>query len=295
MRVFVTGATGFVGSAVTDELIANGHQVLGFTRSEAGAQKLLAAGAEPHYGTLEDLDSLKRGAEEVEAVIHCGFIHDFSKFKENCEIDRLAIEALGSVLKGSDRPLIATSGTGLIAPGAISTEDTKPSNPNIPRVSEQTVLALAPLGIKAMAMRLPPSVHGRGDHGFVPILIGMAREKGVSVYTGEGNNHWPAVHRLDAARAYRLAIEKGTAGSVYHATDELGIPFREIAEAIGKGLGLPVESRSPEDAAAHFGWFAHFAAIDNRASSEKTRAALGWQPKEIGLLEELAERYYFAA
>lgn len=294
MRVFVTGATGFVGTAIVLELINAGHEVVGLARSDASAASLNAAGARVHRGDLQDLEALRRGAAQADGVIHAGFIHDFSNFKENCEIDARAIAALAEPLVGTDRPLIVTSGTGLLwREQAVTEDDVFAAHPHIPRLSEIAAQSAAASGVRAIIMRLPPSVHGEGDYAFVPTLIDLARKRGVSAYIGDGQNQWPAVHRFDAAKLYRLALEKPTTLSTYHAVAEEGVTLRAIAEAIGKGLNLPVVSKTPEEAADHFGWFAHFAAMDNRSSSVKTRQLLGWEPSESTLLADLDGPSYF--
>ena len=294
MRVFVTGATGFIGSEVVKDLLRAGHQVLGLARSDAGAEALVAAGAQVQKGDLEDLEGLRRGAGLADGVIHTAFIHDFSRFQESCEIDRRAIETLGDVLAGSDRPFVVTSATGVL-PGRLATEDQEaPADSRFPRVSEQTALRLVPRGVRVTVVRLP-QVHDRDRQGLVSYAIAMARDKGVSAYVGDGLNRWSAVHRLDAAPLYRLALEHGTAGARYHAVAEAEVPFRAIAEAIGRGLQLPVVSLSPEAAAGHFGWMAFFAGMDAPASSAWTQQQLGWRPTQpAGLIADIDQASVFA-
>ncbi|BAV09697.1 Nucleoside-diphosphate-sugar epimerase [Filimonas lacunae] len=297
MKVFVTGATGFVGTAVVKELISAGHQVLGLARSQSSADALVAAGAIVHHGDLENLESIRSGAAAADGVIHAGFIHDFSRFKEVCEVDRIAIETIGNTLAGSQRPFVVTSGTALVSPGMLATENTptRMDTQKFPRVSESAGLAFASQGVRASAVRLSPSVHGEGDaHGFVPILVNIARSKGVSAYIGDGLNRWNAVHRLDAAQLFRLALEKGEAGTHYHAVGDESITLKTVAEAIGKQLNLPVVSVSPEQAPEHFGWFASFAGIDCPASSELTQQWLDWKPVHPSLADDLAGNVYFS-
>ncbi|MBS0252566.1 MAG: SDR family oxidoreductase [Proteobacteria bacterium] len=295
MRVFVTGATGFVGSAVVNELLGAGHQVLGLARSDAGAEALTAAGADVHRGDLQDLDSLKAGAQETDGTIHCAFIHDFTKFAENGQIDKRAIEAMGDVLAGTSKPFIVTSGTGLIAPGVVVTEDTRrEASPHVPRVSEQAGLAYASRGVRAMAIRLP-QVHGKkGKAGLISYLVESARQKGVAAYIGDGSERWAAAHVLDVARVYKLALEKGTADSIYHAVGEEGVPMFQVMEIIARALGVPMVSIKKEEAGNYFGPLAMFAGLDMPASSALTQERLGWKPREIGLITDIGQPGYFA-
>lgn len=296
MRVFVTGATGFIGSAIVQELIGAGHQVLGLARSDASANALAVAGIEVHRGALEDLDSLRRGAAASDGVIHTAFIHDFSKYVANAETDRRAIEAIAGALAGSDKPFVSTSGTLGLQPDRVGKEDdvALPGSAAGPRAAaEGVMLAAAGRGVRTSIIRLPPSVHGEGDHGFVPALIGIAREKGVSAYVGNGFNRWPTVHRLDVARLFRLALEKGAAGSRFHGVAEEGVPVKNIAEVIGKQLKIPVVVKSQEEAADHFGWLAMFLGMDYPCSSAQTQEQLGWQPNQVTLIADLEQGHYF--
>lgn len=295
MRVFVTGATGFLGSRIVPELIGAGHQVLGLVRSGAGAQSLAAAGAQVHRGDIYDLESIRSGAAQADAVIHTAFNHDFSKFAENCETDRRVIEALGSALAGSGKLLVVTSGTGIATsgPGHLLTEDDPPvSSQVVPRAkSEEAAAAIAAQGVRVAVVRLP-QVHDTVKQGLVTYAIQVAREKGVAAYIGDGRNRWPAAHVSDAARLYRLALEKTGQRATYHAVAEEGVPVRDIAEAIGRGLRVPAVSIKPEEAPGHFGWLAHFVGWDVPSSSAQTRAKLGWNPTGPTLLTDLANMRY---
>jgi nucleoside-diphosphate-sugar epimerase len=289
MNVFITGASGWVGSAVVQELLVAGHQVTGLVRSEEGARKLAAMGGRVVQGTLDELSVLAQAAQAADAVIHTAFNHDFSKFAENAEQDRRAIRALASGLAGSGRRLIVTSGAALVSPGQRATEDTPQTDFTHPRRSEIEARAVQEMGVKVSAVRLAPTVHGHGDQGFVPILIDIARRTGVSAYAGDGSHQWPAVHRLDAARLYRLILEAQDTRFAYHGVAEEGIALKDIAELIGRRLGLPVESRAPE----HFGWFGPIAAGHFPTSNALTREALCWTPSQPGLLADLDSPAYF--
>ncbi|MGR6974973.1 SDR family oxidoreductase [Streptomyces cynarae] len=296
MRVFVTGATGFIGSAVVSELIDAGHQVVGLARSDKAAASLTAAGAEAHRGTLDDLDSLRSAAAASDGVIHLAYMHDFSEYARAGTADLRAVETIGAALDGSGKPFVVTSGTMVATPGRLATEEdaADPKAPALPRIaSENATIALAEHGVRSSVVRLPPSVHGPGDGGFVPTVIASARDKGVSAFVGDGANRWPAVHRLDAARLFRLALEAAPAGSRLHGAADDGVAFRDIAEVIGRHLNLPVVSVSGEEADAHFGWLAAMASTDNPASSDLTRKLLGWDPTHPTLIADLEEGHYF--
>jgi nucleoside-diphosphate-sugar epimerase len=298
MRVFVTGATGFIGSAIAQELQAAGHRVLGLARNDAAVARLEAMGVEAHRGALADIDRLVAGATACDGVIHMAFIHDFSAYGASVEADLRAVDAMTRALEGTGKPFIGTCVTALLAVGRLGTEADAPTPGtagHMRAASEAKVLAAAAIGVRSSVVRLPPSVHGAGDRGFVPMLIDVARRTGFAAYIGDGENRWPAVHRSDAARLYRLAVERAKPGSRLHGVAEQGVPMRAIAEAIGRGLGLAVRSLTPDEARAHFGWMAGFVAIDNPSSSELTRQALGWQPSGPGLLEDLRDSEYFSA
>jgi nucleoside-diphosphate-sugar epimerase len=294
MRVFVTGAAGFIGTETTKELIANGHQVVGLARSEANVATLEKLGAKVHRGSLQDLESLKRGAREADGVIHLAFIHDFTKFAENGAIDKTAIEAMGEVLVGSGKPFIVTSGTGLVAPNVLVTEEMRrDASPHVPRVSEQAGLAYASQGVRAIAIRLP-QVHGAdGKAGLISYLLDLARQKGAAACVGEGDERWAAAHRSDVGRLYRLALEKGAADGVYHAVGEEGVPMRQVMEVIGRALNVPVISIQKEQAAEYYGPLAMFAGLDMPASSALTQQQLGWTPTGIGLIADIGQPGYF--
>ncbi|MFC7264380.1 SDR family oxidoreductase [Streptomyces lutosisoli] len=292
MRVFVTGATGFIGSAVVRELLGAGHQVVGLARSEKAAASLEAAGAEVHRGALDDLDSLRAGAAAADGVIHTAFIHDdFTDYAGAARTDLRAIETLGEALVGSGRPFVVTSGTAGLVTEEDEHESTSPAAARLP--SEVAALSLATRGVRVSVVRLPPSVHGEDDHGFVPQIIAVARAKGVSAYPGEGSNRWAAVHRLDAARLFRLALETAPAGARLHAIGDEGVPVRDIADVIGRHLKLPVTAISPEEAPGHFGWPGAFFARDVPASSALTQKRMGWRPERPALIPDLEEGHYF--
>jgi len=297
MRVFVTGASGFIGSAVVGELLSAGHQVVGLARSDKSAAALAASGAEVFRGSLEDTDGLREAARSADGVIHTGYIHDFSPTANPAAaaaVDGRAIAALGDGLAGSGRPLVVAAGVPAPEPGQVSTEDVRaPENPHYPRVSEPAALTLADRGVRASVVRLPPSVHGEGDHGFIPALIGIARARGLAAYIGDGSNVWPAVHRLDAARLFRLALDQAPAGTLLNGVGDEGVPFREIAEVIGRHLNVPVKPVTAEEARDHFGNFAVFAAFNVPASSARTQERFGWRPEEPGLIADMEQGHYF--
>jgi len=308
MRVFITGASGWIGSAVVPELISAGHQIVGLARSDASAAALTAAGAEVRRGTLDDLGTLRSAAAESDGVIHLAFQHDIAfsgRFEDASDADRRAIDTFGEALAGSDRPFLIASGTLALAPGRVATEQdgqvagsvsaAVPAGPAKRWANARATVALADRGVRSSVVRLPPTVHGDGDHGFLSTVVATARAKGVSGYIGDGANRWPAVHRSDAAHLFRLALENAPAGSTLHAVADEGVPIRTVAEVIGRHLGLPVASVSPDDAAAHFSWLGAFLGVDGPASSAYTRELLGWQPTQPGLIDDLEKGHYFAA
>lgn len=291
MKVFVTGASGFIGSAVVKELINTGHKVIGLARSEASAKSISEAGADVLSGTLEDLQILKQGASRADGVIHTAFIHDFTRYAKANDTDKAAINAIGETLKGTDKPLIVTAGIlGLPKTGGFVTEAS--INQHGPRSSEAVALKLAEDGINASVVRLPPSVHGKGDKGFVPFIIGQARKNGMSAYPNDGSNQWPAVHRFDAAKLFHLALEKAQKGALYNAIGETGIRVKSIAELIGKKLSLPVVPVTGDDIVKHFEWMSGFIGFDSAATALQTQQQLGWKPGGIGLLDDVAENYF---
>jgi len=295
MRVFLTGATGFIGEAIVRELLPAGHQVVGLARTDEAAATLAKWGVEAHRGDLTDTGSLIAGARESDGVIHMAFIHDFSQYEANVEIDRRAVEALAAALEGSGKPLVIASGTLMVAHARPATEQDAPVSVSVPRAaSEAAVLAAAGRGVRGSVVRLPPSVHDRGQQGLVTQMIALAREKGISGFVGDGANRWPAVHRLDAARLFQLALERAEPGTRLHAVAEEGTPIRTIAEAIGEGLGIPFRSIAEEDAAAHFGWLARVLTLDNPTSSTRTRDTMGWRPHQAGLLAGIREGGYLS-
>jgi nucleoside-diphosphate-sugar epimerase len=296
MKVFVTGATGFIGSAIVRELIQAGHQVLGLARSDTAAASLAAAGAEVQRGALDDRDRLRSGAAASDGVIHLAYIHDFSQYETAARTDHRAIETLGEALAGSNRPFVITSGTALLPHSRLGTEVDAPDAGGFGAVrgaAEEVALSFATRGVRVSVVRPAPSVHGEGDHGFVAALIGIAREKGVSGYIGDGSNRWAAVHRLDLAHLFRLALETAPAGTRLHGVGDEGVPLRDIAGVIGRHLNLPTVSVTAEDAGGHFGWLAAFASIDSPASSTLTQQRLGWHPVQPGLLADLEQGHYF--
>lgn len=296
MRVFLTGANGWIGSAIARHLLADGHEVIGLVRTKEKGEAFAAAGGMPLVGSLGDVSAIRDAARDVDGIVHTAFGLDLTKLKEMADEETCTIEAFGEAFAGTDRPIIVTGGVLLTPPGEVFQEDARPPvNPDFPRASEQSAFALADRGLKAMVVRNPRSVHGQGEtHGFVPMLAAIARAKGVSAWVGEGDNLWPAVHRLDCARVYRLALEHGIGGEAYHAIAEQGVPFRHIAEAIGRQLGVPSGSITSKEAEAHFGGIAMFVAGNGPASSERTRQGLGWEPREIGIVEDIGRPDYSA-